>query len=303
MTKLAVILLHTALCLAPLVAQTGVWRVIADDDVARSTLAAVERLLPQRVAALREHFPGTPSRGFSVHLHSRHAAVDGHVDEGTPGFALLDTNQIHLILGEIRASPPQDLPTVLDHELVHILLNEFVGDAAPHVPRWFHEGLAQHLSGDSYLGAREEDLFFDARTDRLLRFSDLRDTFPSDPGARRRAYGQSFSFVSFLVRELGLATIIDIARDCDAEDGYRSAFARRTREPLDGIHRRWVDYLGHGSGARYRILFENCFSYVMIAGVVLLALAGRRRWNRDWKVRQRLEREEAAQVDDQETRR
>jgi hypothetical protein len=62
----------------------------------------------------------------------------------------------------------------------------------------------------------------------------------------------------------------------------------------------WLDYLRSDSGAAFRFVFENCFSYVMIAAVVLLALAGIRRWRRDDLHREKLDREEREASDGDE---
>ena len=191
--------------------------------------------------------------------------------------------------------PPHDLATVIDHELVHVLLDQHCGRAAPYVSRWFHEGLAQELSGRPYVGMSEDDLVLTVRANRLLQFGSLRERFPRSRSELRRAYAQSFSFVAFLNRRFGLERLLEAARMSTPERGFRGGFYELTQVPMVDLEDQWREYIVHGSGAAYRFVLENCFSYVMILGVVLLAFAGMRRFQRDERAREKLERDEFAE--------
>ena len=265
-------------------------------------VATVERLVPPALAKLAPSFPGTPTRPFRIVLHSSddslEPAVREHLHPGTPGLALLGRDEIHIVLDEVQAQPPNNLGTVLAHEIVHVLLDQYAGLNGPRVPRWLHEGLAQHLSGDTYLGLREEDLVYPASVGRLPRLRELQDDFPDDDLGRRRAYAQSFSFVAFLVRSIGIEDVVAAVDKIKERDGYDGGFARVTQVSIAVYEDAWRSWLQNESGARWRFLFQNCFSYTMIAGFVLLALAGIRRWNRDLVARNKLEREDAFEDQD-----
>jgi hypothetical protein len=259
-------------------------------------LAAVERLVPQALDKVGHAFPGMPVRPFRVVVHAEVGSLPPplreHLHPGTPGFALLGRDELHVILDEVQRRPPNDLGTVLAHEVVHVLLDQYAGHFGPTVPRWLHEGLAQHLSGDTYLGSREEDLLYPAVTGRLLRLRDLEADFPADPTLRQQAYAQSFSLVSYLVRRVGLEDVVAAVHRSTELDGYVGGFALQTNTPLGWFVDDWVRWLTDESGARWRFLFQNCFGYSMIAGVVVLALALMRRLARDERARQKLERED-----------
>lgn len=271
--------------------------VAGDPAVPAVRVATVEGLLPRAIEKAAPSFPGTPLRPFRVVLHrsvgSLPAGLREQLHPKTPGLALLGRDEIHIVLDEVELRPPNDLATVVTHEVVHVLLDQYAGAFGPRVPRWLHEGLAQHLSGDTYLGSREEDLVFPAVTGRLLRFQDLEDDFPDDADQRKQAYAQSFSFVAYLSRTVGLEEVVSSVHYIDDRFGYAGAFARRTQTPLSAHEDAWIAWLRDESGARWRFLFQNCFSYLMIAGFVLLALAGIRRLRRDEVARQKLEREDA----------
>lgn len=272
----------------------------ADGGVTEANLAAVRRLIPQALARIAPSFPGTPSAPFSVVLHSDESSLAEddarHLHHGTPGFALLGRNQIHVLLDHLRGTPPDDLRTVLAHELTHVLIDQFAGPVANRVPRWLHEGLAQCLSGDTYLQAKEVDIVMPARFGRLESLSHLSADFPKDDYARRLAYHQSFSFVDWLIRRRGMAVIRRGIQLATETDGFAAGYALATDRPLIEEYDRWLHWLQNDSGASWTFLFENCFSYSMILGFVLLALAGIRIGGREARMRAKLERDETVQA-------
>ncbi len=257
------------------------------DDVSASAVSATARDVTAALDTLVSQFRGFPVRRFEVVVHrSRDSVPEGvrrHVHHGTAGVALLGRQQVHLILDAVRIHPPHDLATVVVHECVHIVLHQYAGDAGPYVPRWFHEGLAQALSGETYLGASEEDLVFFARTRGVPGFSTLRDRFPRGEFALRIAYAQSFSFVSFLLRETGLPILLEIAGQCGPDQTFAQAYRARTGVSLATVEHDWIEYVKTGSGAAFRVLLASCFALTMVAVLPLLVLAGVRRWNRDHK--------------------
>lgn len=259
-------------------------------------IAAIERLVPRALEQVRGPFPGAPSRPFDVIVHrsldALPDALRAELHPGTPGFAMLGRDEVHLVLDEVQLRPPHDLTTVLAHELVHLLIDQYAGEFAPTVPRWVHEGLAQHLSGETYLGAREDDLLYPAAVGRLSRFRDLARAFPDDEAGRLVAYAQSESFVSFLVRKVGVDVVVESIHRSTELDGYVGGFALRAGTPLGWFEDEWLLWVRDESGARWRFFFQNCFSYSMIGGLVLLALALIRRLERDDRARRKLLREE-----------
>ena len=94
-------------------------------------MAAVKSLAIKGVQRLKKWFPGTPARPITFVLHSDASSVSEaqlrNLQPGVPGFALLQRDEIHLVLREIKIDPPNDLRTTVDHELVHILLDQHVG--------------------------------------------------------------------------------------------------------------------------------------------------------------------------------
>jgi len=266
-------------------------------DVSDEQVAAVRGRVAAGLARLRPAFPSWQPRPFEVVVHSTAGTIPRgvreHFHDGTAGLAMLGQQRIFIVLDAVSSLPPHDLGVVVTHELVHILLHQSAG---PFVPRWVHEGLAQELSGAVYLGGSEEEIVFRAKTDRLLRFRDLEADFPEN--ALRAAYAQSFSFVAYLVRAVGLPAVLAAAAECSATVRFPQAFRSATERELLYLEKDWVDYLTHRSGAAFRVLLGSCFSLVLVAALPLLALAGVRRWNRDHETERRLRTEDEDDAED-----
>lgn len=288
-------LLLVLLAASAVVSQGQLLEVVAGDEAAAPARAAVEDLARGALARLLPSFPGLAGDGIRIVVHADAERVPEplreHLHPGTAGFALLGQNEAHVILEAARSRPPHDLAAVVGHELTHVLLDRWAGRAGPFVSRWFHEGLAQELSGGRYLGVSEEQIAFRAATNRLLSFRDLHARFPDEPAPLSAAYAQSWSYVAFLRRRYGLELLLRAAQDSRAGSTYAEAFARVVGEPLPEDE--WRHWLVHGSGAGPRVLLENCFALLLLVSLPLLALAGIRLWNREHRKSVELERREA----------
>jgi hypothetical protein len=210
--------------------------------------------------------------------------------EGSPGFALLARHEIHVLLAEVRASG-KGLPAVLVHELTHELLDQLCEPWGSRLPRWFHEGLAQVVAGDTYLGASEESIVWRAASGTLLPFSSLDEDFPADQ--LQLAYAQSYSYVAWLDRTYGRRRLLEAADAVDGETTFLRALVVATGASTAELEDAWRDYLRYGSGAQWRRLLGHCFSLLMIFALPLLALAMIRRMRADRLARERLAREPA----------
>lgn len=269
--------------MAQVVAGTG--------DVSARAVEQVRRAVAEELPALREMFRHVPRQRFFVHVHeSREALPDAllaHLQPDSPGFALLGRHQIHLIWEQMRSSG-SNLRGVVVHELVHELLDQFVAPHGGAMPRWFHEGLAQTIAGDIYLGAREEDLVWRAAASRLLSFGDLRGGFPEPPTELRIAYAQSYSYVAWLLREYGLDTLLTIARSVDELTSFERSLVGRTGRSTYDLETAWKNHLQHQSGAVWRVVLGQCFSLALIGALPLLVLALIRRLAADRRAAARL---------------
>lgn len=274
------------------------------DSVQDMVIDNVTGYMDAGIKRLKGRFPGTPNRPMRVVVYSDPESMPAHIRRllayRSPGLALLLRDEIHIVLDHLKYNPPGDLRTVVEHELVHVLLDQHVGKrAGPFVPRWFHEGLAQVLSEGLYLGIREEDIVWRVQQRTYLAFSDLSDGFPLNRDDLRLAYGQSFSFVSFLLGKVGLDTLLETARSCDSSQSFGQAFLKHTGKALGSYEQGWTDHVVHGSGAPYRYILGNCFMLLLAAALPLLAFAVMRRLRRDHVYRQKLAQEDVEDYEEQ----
>ncbi|MBK8099181.1 MAG: hypothetical protein IPK26_18895 [Planctomycetes bacterium] len=242
---------------------------------------------------LQDEFPGLPRHRFQIVVHADADSLPppiraGH-HPGSPGLALLGRHQIHILWHETVSSLTA-VDHVVQHEIVHELIDQLVEPHGERVPRWVHEGLAQLLSGETYLGAREEDIVWRVAVDRLLPFSGLDDDFPRRPDELRVAYAQSYSYIAWLDRRLGRQRLLATVAAIDDDMTFDRALVFATKKPTAELVTAWSDYLLHASGAPLRAVMENCFSLLMIFALPLLALAMMRRMQREQRARARLER-------------
>lgn len=283
---------------APVRAEAGFEVGVGSGDVSPAVLAQVRELVDRQLPEVAGAFPGLRLRPFFVRVHgTRDGMPDSlrrHLHRDAAGFVLLGQRQVHLVWGEMRrlGSPPGG---VVAHELAHELLDQYVAPFGSGMPRWFHEGLAQHLAGDTYLGAREEDLLWRFAARRMLSFADLRERFPDDPDDLQAAYAQSYSYVEWLVGEYGLPALMKVAKNVDRLVTFEGALVGRTGRTTLQLEDAWRYHLRNESGASWRLLLDQCFNLLLVASLPLLAVAVVRRFARERKAAERLARSEAEQ--------
>lgn len=256
-------------------------------DELRLVAGEVERALVR----LQSAFPGLPGRRFQVFVHHdrEHLPVPlaALLHEDSPGFALLGRSQVHIVLGEVWRTGAS-LAGVVTHELVHELLDQWAGPHGMRVPRWFHEGLAQYLAGDTYLGASEEDLVWRLSARSLPSLQSLAEHFPSQREDLKAAYAISYSYVAWLARAYGVPALLAMVSAIDRDVTFEGALVGATHLTTLQLEDAWRTYLWRGSGAPWRVLFDNCFSLSLLGVLPLLALALMRRLQAEARVRERL---------------
>ena len=204
--------------------------------------------------------------------------------------------RITVLRNRLQGGPPGDLRSVLTHEFVHLVLfqMEKEGGVGRHLPLWFHEGLAQELAGARLFDRSGEILAARAVSGHLLSWMQLRQRLPSDEEDARFAYVQAADFFAFLIQELGLPLILEMARDylSGRADSLDAALAKKRWESFTALQGKWRRLVEEGRGF-FRILGDHLFDLLLILSVPLLFLVLRRRYFREKEAGQRLEAWEA----------
>ncbi|UCF31175.1 MAG: hypothetical protein JSV26_01770 [bacterium] len=133
---------------------------------------------------------------------------------------------------------PQDFWSLLEHEMVHLVMGEQENIRQARFPRWLSEGIATYASGEMRL-SRLLHLSWAQVTSRTIPFRDLLTDFPKDPGEAEVAYAQSYLFVQYLVRKYGegaVATLVEsVLEQGDMARAVNRSFDVSMGELLDGF--------------------------------------------------------------------
>ncbi len=187
-----------------------------------------------------------------------------------------------------RGASETALETVLDHELIHILVGRAFAPVDP--PSWLQEGIARVYAGEF---GPEDARVIHGREGGLLGLGELAGNFPRDATRARLAYAQSADFVAWMRNTHGDATVPALVRALAREQDLDQAVAIATGVPLPKLERAWLSRLEDGPPAWLR-LFETGEVFFG-AGALALIGAGvtrRREFKRRMMEREAEEREE-----------
>jgi hypothetical protein len=141
----------------------------------------------------------------------------------------------HVVLLEARTLLGPDGLTLLRHEMCHAALGALGGPW----PRWFHEGLAMRLAGETRGLSQYTTLYRSVSQDRLFRFEDLANGWPEQRIDVEIAYAQSASFVGFLVDRHGPARFDALLDGVHAGEPFERAFGKAFHSSLDAEEADW----------------------------------------------------------------
>ncbi len=122
------------------------------------------------------------------------------------------------------------LMETFDHELAHVLAHTYdhglAHGSARSLPRWFHEGLAIWLAGESVL-SRLQTALQAASSGQLLDYEELARGFPNQGKKVEIAYALSALFVKRMVHDAGPGAVVGLLHDAGAGVPFDAAFLQR----------------------------------------------------------------------------
>jgi len=172
------------------------------------------------------------------------------------GIVVLDTERLQGL--------PLKRGEIITHELAHVVL----GEAGPHVPRWYHEGMAQWLGGERLEAEWVRLLAFHAADEGLSPFSEL-TRFPSESQRETSLlYAQSHHFILYLNQRFGTVIHLKILDQLAAGRPFFEAFETGVGVPFEDVQSQWIDTL-----ARQHRWWSFLFGgFNFFQGVALLAV-------------------------------
>ena len=130
---------------------------------------------------------------------------------------------------------------VATHEITHIIVSRATKDSYVGVPLWLNEGLAEY-------GNIEQDSGYDrylewaVDTDRLFPFSSL-NRFPGNPNLTLVAYGQSKSFIEFLVTKYPKENMKNLMNEISNRKSINESFISSYGKNFNDLEDEWKSTL------------------------------------------------------------
>lgn len=178
----------------------------------------------------------------------------------------------------------ESVARILAHELVHEVLDAAAGNTF--VPRWFHEGCAQYLSGE--WGVRNGFyLAWHTVRGRLLSFDDIQNIFSAPEADAGLAYDQSMLAVRWLAGEYGGDVLARIVTGLGGGDGFPEVFYAATGLWPSEFETSYLGYVRdtYGLSSVYALV-PGVWTFITILAIVIYLIKRRRnrRLLRQWEV-------------------
>jgi hypothetical protein len=204
------------------------------------------RALAQDIEAVRESFVRVLGRDWpgvtEIRIGVGREEFEGLALPGgqPPGWAVgLAYPQHGIVLLDALSLKSPEGPITLRHELAHVAL----GQLGRSWPRWFQEGLAQHLTGERVAITHYAALFRAVAQERVFHFEDLADGWPDMPADVEVAYAQCADFVAYLAGRHGSAAMGQLLDGVAAGEQFETAFGKAFHSSLTVEENFWRDGL------------------------------------------------------------
>ena len=130
---------------------------------------------------------------------------------------------------------------VATHEITHIIVARATKDSYLGVPLWLNEGLAEYGNIEPDSGY-DRYLEWAVDTNRVFPFSSL-NRFPGNPNLTLVAYGQSKSFIEFLVSEYPKENMKNLMKEISSRKSIDESFSSSYGKNLIELEEEWRDTL------------------------------------------------------------
>jgi hypothetical protein len=203
------------------------------------------------------------------------------------GVAYPELGLVLLTIAPLHPSADHNLVEVFRHELAHVALFDAVSGA--HVPRWFNEGLAVFVSGETSI-TRLRTLWTATIADTLIPLSQLDTSFPADENNAEVAYAEAVDVVRYLVRQREHFRFQGLVERMRAGQDFAQALKEAYGIDMLDLEQEWRDDVAK----RYTfwpVLFSGSAVWSGVLG--LFVLGWRKRRKRARVTLERWEREEA----------
>ncbi|HEX8540059.1 MAG TPA: peptidase MA family metallohydrolase [Cystobacter sp.] len=211
-------------------------------ESSRQLASGIESIRDAFVSVLGRDWPGTTEVRVGMGREEFEAlALPGGEPPGWAVALAYPAHRIILLNAQTLAGPEGQV--TLRHELAHVAL----GQLAPQWPRWFQEGLAQHLTGENLSMTHYAALFSAVAQEKVFRFEHLAEEWPDLPSDVEIAYAQSAAFVAWLSSHYGPEGMGRLVDEVATGQPFEQAFGKAFHTSLWVEEQAWRE----GLAARY----------------------------------------------------
>jgi len=177
-----------------------------------------------------------------------------------------------------------NLNRILAHEIVHIVINDAAGEIF--VPRWFHEGCAQNLSGEWGINGRLYMVWKVIRGE-LLTFDDIQDVFSSRNVDATLAYDQSMLAIRHFINKNGRDVISAVIASMGEGNDFAHAFWEASGLWPSEFEQDYLKYIRrtYGKNSLYYFI-PSTWTLILLIAVIVYVVKRRRnkRLMQKWEI-------------------
>lgn len=235
----------------------------------------------ERVGKTLGYLPGQP---ISLVLTETEDEFDALTGGGLPDWSIAAAIGDNRIVVKPVRGWTSELDRVIIHEMTHIVIESAAGGRF--VPRWFHEGCAQHFAGE--WGIRDRFvLVWRVISGNVMTFADIEDVLADERVDAGMAYDESMIAVRRLIAVSGSGILADVMDRFAEGDDFPQAFLAATGLWPSEFEREFMVYMKnmYGWGSLY-VLVPSIWSLILMLAVVVWIIKRRqtRALMRRWEV-------------------
>jgi hypothetical protein len=242
----------------------------SEDPTAGQEIINIAQEGLEHAQAILKADPPSPVR---IYLYSSSADLQSALQLTHPAWVAGHASpDLGIVMVSVSSGPEWklELERQIPHEIMHILQYQVVGKDYHLQPVWLIEGMAslnELFPNPEYQRVLETN----ARSQELIPFKSLCDSFPREAAPAFQAYAQSESFVRFLHEKYGASElrglIAQYQNGLSCEDGFSAAY----HTSLSQAEYRWrQEYLGMDANG---LVLSNLSPYITLGCVILVPAA------------------------------
>jgi len=159
---------------------------------------------------------------------------------------------------------------IIAHEIAHCVINDAAGNT--YVPRWFHEGCAESVSGD--LGIRGTAyMIVKVIKHELMSFDDIEHVFSTGPQDASLAYDQSLLAINYLMKMNGHDVLAGILGRMKEGGDFETSFLNATGVTVMEFQKSYLAHIGSVYGWRAALVYiPGTWTIILVLAFVVYAV-------------------------------